>query len=290
MHRARARTASAVTVLALTAGLGACTAEPPPPPAAEGPAAPAPPDPRPDAAPLLRDVLGAMNEAGTADSRFQGRLGLVGELDGEGSVDYRQPEPELSFTGTTQPAPGVPAEPVELVLANGVGHLKSPLLMPEPAKPWLVVPEDGPEFTAQLFGPALRQLTETVDPRSTFADIEGATKIAASEPAEVDGRPATRYDLTVLTAPAAEAATDPRQKEQLQRAADEGKPELTYRLWVGEDDLPLRFATVQDVEQTGQVSLTTTYEDWGTDVTIEPPPPERIGEFRDLPPLAAPPR
>jgi hypothetical protein len=281
------------TGLALAGALGACGSESPPPqpPGAHHVAEPVRVDPRADAAPLLADVIKRIDEQGSARSTVQGRLGLVGDLNSDGTVRYRDGQADVALGGHTQTSKTEPPQEVELSIINGVGYLKSPLLLPEPGKPWLRVTRDGHDFGAQLLGPALEQLRDAADPRGAFAGVEHATKIQSSAPEDLDGRPTTRYELRVLTARAAQASPDPDRRAQLRKAADTGRAELGYQLWIDESGLPVRFAATQNVAQAGQVSLTSTYRDWGVHTDILPPPAELVGVYRAVPaPQAQPPR
>lgn len=288
---ARSSTAVLAAGLLLIPGLGACSAP-------EGPARSAPaaasasrPDPRASAAPLLTDVLNRINERGSVRSTVRGDLGFVGDLDGAGVARYNPDGSDVSLRGHTRPNPQQRPQPLELAVLDGVGYLKSPLLRPDPAKPWLRIAPAGTDFAAKLLAPALRQLQDSTDPRATFRGIEHATKIQSSAPDQVDGQPATHYSLRVLTGPAAASAPDEQQRKRLQRAADSGQPEIGYELWIGPDGLPLRFAAAQKVAQAGQVSLDSTYRDWGTAADVRAPRPEQVGQFPNGPlPQAQPPR
>lgn len=288
---ARSSTAALAAGLLLLSGLGACSAPQGPPHSAPAAAAAARPDPRVSAAPLLTDVINRINERGSVRSTVRGDLGFVGDLDGEGLARYNHDGSDVSLHGHTRPAQAQRPQPVELAMLQGTGYLKSPLLRPEPGKPWLRISPDGADFAAKLLAPALRQVQDSTDPRATFRGIESATKIQSNAPDQVGGQPATHYTLRVLTKPAAAAAPDEQQRKRLQKAVDSGQPEIGYELWIGQDGLPLRFAAAQQVAQAGQVSLDSTYRDWGTPADIQAPLPEQIGQFPNGPlPQAQPPR
>lgn len=289
MHRIRASIAAALTAgFALTA----CAAEPAPnPPAPPPPNFSAPrPDPRPSAEPLLTAMLRSIEQHGSAHSTVTGNLGFIGDFNAEGTVDYSGPEADLAVTGSTRPATGQARQPVQLTVVDGVGYLKSPLLRPHPDTPWLEITPDGPDFAARLFSPALDQLHDATDPRQAFTGIEPTVRIAARTPDTVDGRPATRYELRVVTASAADTTPDPGQASRLRAQHSSGHGELTYQLWIDERGLPARFAATQDIAQAGQTTLTTTYTDWGTPVHVAPPPADKIGRFDTLGQPAAAPR
>ncbi|WP_433869994.1 hypothetical protein [Saccharopolyspora sp. CA-218241] len=287
MSRARA-TAALSAGLVLAALVGGC-AEPPAPPRPSSGAATMRTDTRPDATQLLATTVEKINRSGGVHNTVRGSLGIVGELNGEGVVQYQGGAAEFSLTGHTEPE-GQRPHPVTLSFVDGVGYLKTPLMRPEPGKPWLRIASDGTDFAAKLFSPALAQVLAAIDPRATFAGIESATKIETSAPEVIDGRQTTRYDLRILTARAAELSTDPQQRERYRSAADSGQREIGYQLWLDESGLPVRFAATQDVAQAGQMSLTSSYRDWGTRVDIQPPPADRVGAFRDLPMPQAQPR
>ncbi|GAA3355021.1 hypothetical protein [Saccharopolyspora gregorii] len=285
----RVRHATPLTAVLLGA-LAAVSCAPAPAPQPSKPAA-ARPDPRPSAEPLLADVLHRIDEEGSVRSSVRGDLGFVGELAGDGAVRYTADRADVALHGTTKPAAAQPPQPVELAVVDGVGYLKSPLLQPEPGKPWLRLAADGTDFAAKLLSPALRQVQDAADPRATFAGVAGATRIQSSAPEQVDGTPTTRYSLRVLTAQGAASAPDEQQRTRLRKAADAGRTEIGYELWLDDRGLPARFAATEQVAQAGQVSLTSTYRDWGAPVDIAPPLADQVGSFPDGPlPGAQPPR
>ncbi|MEU6132002.1 hypothetical protein ABZ805_22745 [Saccharopolyspora sp. NPDC047091] len=284
----RVHPATALTT-ALLGALTAVSCAPSPAPQPSKPAA-ARPDPRASAEPLLTDVLNRIDEQGSVRSDVRGDLGFVGELHGDGAVRYAPDHADVALRGTTRPA-AQPPQPVELAVVDGVGYLKSPLLQAEPGKPWLRLAADGTDFAAMLLSPALAQVQDATDPRATFGGVAAATKIQSSAPDQVDGTPATRYSLRVLTAQGAATAPDERQRARLRKAAEAGRAEIGYELWLDDDGLPARFAATEQVAQAGQVSLTSTYRDWGAPVEITAPPADQIGAFPDGPPPGAqPPR
>lgn len=269
--------------LLLTSGLGACSSDPAPRPAATPRPLPLPrPDPRADAAPLLHALIQRMDQQGSVRSDVEGKLGLVGDLSGEGTVRYHGPQADVSLGGDAQTTDTSNPQDVELSIVDGIGYLRSPLLFTEAGKPWVRVVPDGHDLGAELLGPALDQLKNTTDPRQAFAGIENATKIQSDAPDRIGGKPVTRYELRVRTEQAARIANDPRQRAGMRAAADDGKPELTYELWVDARGLPARFTAVRDGHQ-GRISLTSFYRDWGVPTDIQAPPAELVGKFPDTP-------
>lgn len=280
MSRARTRTAVISAGLALIAATAGCAGEPPVPTNALA----ANPDPRPAADAMLSQVISKISERGSTHSEVRGSLGVVGELTADGVVRYRGAQADLALDGQTRNARNQPPQQLNLSIVDGVGYLQTPLARPAPDKPWLRISPGAGDFGSKLLSPALDQVHEAVDPRATFGGIERATRIQSSAPDQVDGRPATRYQLRIVTAQAADTATDPQQRTRFRKAADSGEPELEYQLWLDESGLPARFAATGQVAQAGQVSLTSTYRDWGAPVEIPVPPAYQIGVFQDGPP------
>lgn len=299
MRTGRARTPMTIaTALLLASTAVACGSDAPPPrtPTPDRFAS-AHPDTRPSAAGLLSSVIANIDAKGSAHDTVRGNLGMVGELNAQGVLRYHgnlnDPavrDADLALTGRTRMAQDQPPQPVDLVVMNDTGYLKSPLLQPEPGKPWLKVEPGDSSFASRLLGPGLDQLRDSADPRRTFSGVEAATKIQSSGSEVLDGHPTTHYELRVLTNPAARTSHAPEQREKLAEAARSGTPELGYQLWVDQAGLPVRFAATQDVNHAGQVSLTSTYRDWGVPADIQAPADDRIGDFREAPALAQPPR
>ena len=289
MHRAHARIVlTTLSAAAMATGLAACGTAPPPQTAhhAEGPPRP---DTRPDAAPLLDKVLPRIEEGGSVHSDVQGKMGLIGELRTDGTVRYQDDRADVALDGQTRMSQGQSTQPVEVAVVDDVGYLKSPMLRPEPGKPWVRINSGGGDFASRLLSPALDQLQDIVDPRTALSGLGQATKIESAAPDQVEGKPATRYDLKVITARAAELAEDPAQRARWQEAADSGSPETSYQLWVDESGLPARFTATRTNPQSGPISLTSTYDQWGASSEVAAPPAERIGEV-DAPAQAQPPR
>lgn len=283
MPRARTRTAVLSAGLVFVAALGACTGQPPRP---TEPMA-APPDPRPVADAVLHRAIDQINQHRTARTSLRGDLGMVGELNADGAVRYEGPRTDISLSGQTR---NTRPNPLDLAVIDGTGYVKTPMAQPEPGKPWLRISPGANDFGSKLLGPALQQMHQAVDPRATFTGIEQATRIQNSAPDNIDGRPATRYDLRVSTAQAAEIAPDQQQRERFEEASQDGQREMGFQLWVDDKGAPVKFTATEEVKQAGEVSLTSTYREWGSSVDIAAPPRNEVGVFEDAPPVAQPPR
>ncbi|MER7009801.1 hypothetical protein ABT324_00030 [Saccharopolyspora sp. NPDC000359] len=286
MFRARTRTAVISAGLTLIAAATGCAGDPPAPTNAIA----ANPDPRPVADAVLSQVISKISERGSTHSQVRGSLGVVGELSADGVVRYRGPRTDLALDGQTRGTGNQPPQRIALSIVDGVGYLRTPLARPAPDKPWLRISPGAGDFGAKLLSPALSQVHRAVDPRATFSGIERATRIQSSAADQVDGKPTTRYQLRIVTAQAADTAPDPQQRTRYRKAADSGEAEIEYQLWLDESGLPARFAASGQVAQAGQVSLTSTYRDWGAPAEVEVPPADQIGVFQEPPPQAPRPR
>ena len=284
MSRARNRTAVLSAGLVVLAALSACTGEPPPRPT--HPMA-VRPDPRPVADAVLHRVMEQINERGTARTSVRGDLGMVGELNADGAVRYRGPQSDIGLSGQTRNSK---PNPLRIAVVDGVGYVNTPMAQPTPGKPWLRIDPGAGDFGAKLLGPALQRMHQAVDPRATFTGVEQATRVQRSTPENINGLPATCYDLRILTEQAAKIAPEEQQRERFDKAAREGKREMGFQLCADDTDAPVKFAATEEIKQAGEVSLTSTYRDWGSPVAIEPPPNEKVGVFEDAPPVAHPPR
>lgn len=275
------RTGLLVLLVALLAGCSGHAPDPAPPRPSSAEAAR--PDLRPPATELLTEVIQRIEQQGAAHSEIQGSLGLVGRVQAAGAMNYTRSGTELTLRGHTTPNGHQPPQPIQLSMVDNVGYLATPLASPDPAKPWVKIVPGGNDFGARLLSPALQQLREAVDPRTTFSGVEAATRIHHSAPDQVNGLPTTRYDLRIITARAAEIAPDPQQRARFRNALHSGKRELGYQLWVDGSGLPVRFAAQDEVAQAGEVAVTTTYRNWGAPVEINTPPADEVGVLQDLP-------
>ena len=186
------RTGLLVLLVALLAGCSGHAPDPAPPRPSSAEAAR--PDLRPPATELLTEVIQRIEQQGAAHSEIQGSLGLVGRVQAAGAMNYTRSGTELTLRGHTTPNGHQPPQPIQLSMVDNVGYLATPLASPDPAKPWVKIVPGGNDFGARLLSPALQQLREAVDPRTTFSGVEAATRIHHSAP-DQSRTPTTRYDL-----------------------------------------------------------------------------------------------
>ncbi|MHA6801084.1 hypothetical protein [Bounagaea algeriensis] len=314
MPRPRLRAALTATALVTAVVLGGCSSSEPPPPPQPGPgAAHAPPDPRPSAAGMLGDVLGTMTARGSVHTDVRGQLGVVGQVHGSGALHY-QDDPDTAAPDTAAPDTAAPdpdpnaagadaaansdvtlhgqtrsgraPEPVALSIVDQVGYLRTPLLPTDNGAPWLRVPAQGTDATAALLGPPLRQLHDALDPRAALGDVRGAVRIQDTSTEALADRPVTRYDLRLDTRQAANETDDPQRQRKFRSAAESGRAEQRFQLWVDEQNLPVRFSSAPRVDApgaSGPAALTTTYSDWAEPAAIAPPAPSEVGELGRAP-------
>ncbi len=304
MPRPGLRAALTATALVTAVALGGCSSSDPAPPPQPGPgAAHARPDPRPSAAGMLGDVLGAMTARGSVHADLQGKLGVVGQVRGSGELHYQADSPEaapdsdpnaadadagensdVALHGHTRSSGG--PEPVALSIVDRIGYLRTPLLPTDNGAPWLRVPAQGTDATAALLGPPLRQLHDAIDPRAALGDVRGAVRIQNTSTETLADRPVTRYDLRLDTRQAAQETDDPQRQRKFGSAAESGREEQRFQLWVDEQDLPVRFSSAPEVNApgaSGPATLTTTYSDWTEPAAIAPPAPSDVGDLGQSP-------
>ena len=174
-------------------------------------------------------------------------------LDGEGSVDYSSDPVAMQMTATL----GAMGE-IDMRLVDNVMYMKLPML----GDKFIAFDLDDPN------NPLGGSFSDYVDPGamlSAFADgIESAT-YAGEE--DVDGEAMDHY--TVVTDPSA-------MLEDLE--LPEGAPAIdlpetqTIDIWFDGDGFFRRVVT--DLGDLGNTTMT--YDDWGTDVSVEAPPTDQV--------------
>lgn len=166
-------------------------------------------------------------------------------MTGEGDVSYAEGKQAMQMTMTAG-AMGT----IEMRLVDGVMYMAVPPMTPKGKFVRIDPAEGGPlgDFGGLSQG----------DPLAAFEDFEtGLEDVTYVGPESVDGVDADHYVLTVDAKAAAEAQGGPTQ----------GVPEeVTYDLWLDEDDLMRRMQF-----SLPQGSFTMTMSDWGEPVKVKAP-------------------
>lgn len=110
--------------------------------------------------------------------------------------------------------------------------------------------------------------------------LPAGSTITSSAPEKVDGKDATRYEITTdLTKAVAEGA--PEQKAMYKVLVDSGITEVKQTVWADADGLPAKVNAVTPPmnvmgQQVPETTTTVTYKDWGKPVTITVPPADQV--------------
>jgi hypothetical protein len=224
-------------------------------------------------------------------------------LTGGGAFDYEAKRGELTydfgdlFAAAGQTVPGAD-EPIEIILDGTTFYMKFGLLssLVPGAKEWI---KFDLESLAGQEGIDLSQL-QTLnqgDPSQILEYLRAAGSVEEAGTEEVRGVETTHYtgvielDKAVELAPA-ETREQVRQGiEQLKEQT--GLTELPIEVWVDGDGLPARIqysfegtAPATGVDDEFTTILTMEFYDWGTEVTIEPPPASEVTDITELTELA----
>lgn len=213
-------------------------------------------------------------------ARFSLRGELTGVDDnrirfsGAGVLQVDDDDIALQFTQVvTQPGTD-PQETGFVVLPDAV-YLRLPDAAPD--RPWVRVDPADDAAEAQARIALADQVTERADPTGTLARYATATLITDAADDVVEGDPAVRYTIVTDLARAAEAATDPALKAQLEQQVRDGLARVTSTLWVDAAHRPLRSSARQELPGIGTLAVTSTYRDWGRAADIRPPGDELVG-------------
>jgi hypothetical protein len=223
-------------------------------------------------------------------------------LSGDGAFDYETQQGQLTydfgdlFAATGQTLPGAD-EPIEIILDGTVIYMKWGLLssvLPD-ANEWIKV--DATDLASQE-GIDLSQLQSfnQGDPSQLLDYLRAVGNVEEVGTEEVRGVETTHYKGVIDLDRAVELApADAR--EQVRQSIDQlkeqtGLTELPVEVWVDADGLPARIqysfdgsiaaaATGADTEGFSTIFTMELY-DWGTDVTIEPPPASEVTDISEL--------
>jgi hypothetical protein len=202
----------------------------------------------------------------TAHMTMKVGLGSMGEMSGEGDLDYTADPPELAMTMNLPMAAGTKTEMrfVDGILYMSMGDLSG-------GKFWKLDPSDSDGPLGDMGG-----MLDQVDPLGSLQKVEPAIDtVTYVGDEDVDGQSLDHYELTVDPAKLAKTMDLPAEaKAQL-------PDELTYDIWLDDED---RLSKMHmDLPVAGaESSIDVTASDWGKDVTIEAPPSDEIAEMPDL--------
>ncbi|MEU4745499.1 hypothetical protein AB0G02_34245 [Actinosynnema sp. NPDC023658] len=130
---------------------------------------------------------------------------------------------------------------------------------PQPDKPWLRIDPDDPDNElSRAMADVAVHIRDTADIRKALP--EGARIVDKAEES-VSGKQTVRYTANVTV---------------------NGQASV-LKLWVDDQDLPVRSEVRTPVEGGDTVQVVANYRDWGVPVDIAPPTQDQIGELPALP-------
>jgi len=172
----------------------------------------------------------------------------------------------------------IPDGQAELVTLGGATYLKLPGAQAfGPGKPWGKLTKQASHQVSEGIGSTATDLRDDLDVTDAASDMKAAGKIISSPHEQVDGVEAIRYSMSLDLAKLASATQDPAKRQELQQTIEGGLKEVLVDLWVSGDNLPLKAKTgILLPDGTSQPISTTTYSDWGAQVTIDAPPTDQV--------------
>jgi len=185
------------------------------------------------------------------------------------------------FTGPNAPSAG---GPMRMIYTKEDGHSVLYMSMPFLAtmlpggKTWVKADLDK---LASTMGASYGQLVgqSSQNPSDTLAMLRAVGDVQKVGSETLDGTDVTHYRASIDLAKAAEQKGVP--KTAVDRLRESGAPaKLPVDVWVGDDDgLPRKMTMDYAAKTQGSpvaTTMTMTFSDWGSDVTVEAPPADDV--------------
>jgi hypothetical protein len=173
-------------------------------------------------------------------------------------------------------------------------YMKSPVLMPQlDGRSWMRFDLQRVAGAAGMDASFLRAMQQQGnDPASTLRYLRALSdRVEKLGTAEVRGVQTTHYRATVELRKVAEllpdAAREPARRSIEQLIELSGEPEMEMEIWVGQDRMIRRVEWSQSMKAPGtdqavEATITSEYYDFGTKVSVEPPPEDDVRDVTDL--------
>lgn len=223
-------------------------------------------------------------------------------LTGEGAFDYEAKTGQLTYDfgdllGSL--GQGASEEPVEIILDGNVFYMKFGLLssLIPGGKPWIKF-DLGTLASQEGIDLSQLQSVNQGDPSQTLEYLRAAGSVEEVGAEEVRGVETTRYKGVIDLQKAVELAPE-ETRTQVQQSIDQlkeqtGLTELPVEVWIDGDGLPARIqysfdgSIVAAGTESGDFTTIFSMElfDWGTEVTVEPPPASEVTDISELTGLA----
>lgn len=147
-------------------------------------------------------------------------------------------------------------------------------------RPWLKVDLSTKDSTVKQLALARTRARSAADVASWLSGAD-LGNIADDQ---VDGHPATRYDVSVPLDSVPGKDSDPTTHTELQSLTAHDSPRATISIWLDPAGLPLQTRTTLPTAQLHQPDLTDTvitsgFTTWGEDTAIATPPPDQVSPY-----------
>jgi hypothetical protein len=216
----------------------------------------------------------------------RGTMTATGKFDrDEGELTF-----DMSDLFTGAGAPAAAGGPLRMIYTKEDGHsvlyMNMPFLatMLPAGKAWVKADIDRLASTMGAnFGQLVGQSSQ--NPGDTLAMLRAVGDVEEVGRDTLDGVAATRYRATIDLARAAEQKGV--SKTAVQRLREAGAPaELPVDVWIGDDDgLPRNMTIDYSAKTAGSpvsTSMTMSFSDWGSDVSVEAPPADEVFDATEL--------
>ncbi|MBK1785732.1 DUF6612 family protein [Prauserella cavernicola] len=208
-------------------------------------------------------------------SKFSMDMNMAGmQMTATGEASYEGADTKMSMNMDAM------GQTIEMRLVDKAIYMKMPGMEAQTGgKQWAKLPTDGNDPMSKQLGSSMEQS----DPTKMLDFIKDAGEITNSEQTNLEGQEVTHYtiDLDFKKIAGEMGTTSDIPQEQL----DQLPEKLPMELWLNSDQLPVQ--VVMDMgkimESAGaggqEAKMTMKYTDWGTDVNVEAPPADQVGEM-----------
>ncbi|GLW65967.1 hypothetical protein Arub01_42110 [Actinomadura rubrobrunea] len=243
-------------------------------------------------------VLGKAAEKTGQTATFKATLSMrmndpqAGQVSADGEMQYRtKPDVAFALKFSRMTVGGQSLGGMEQVLIDRTMYMKMPMLSQMAgqggaagrlaAKPWLKI---SLSELGQKSGVNIEQFLEQsrqLDPVQNTKMLTASQDVREVGKETVDGVETTHYTGTYRMSDAV-AKLPPETQEAYRKAlADTGMETMAFDLWVDKDQLP-RKMTMKSAQGGRDMTITTTYRDYGQPVQIAAPPADQVTDFGAL--------
>jgi hypothetical protein len=175
---------------------------------------------------------------------------------------------------------------LDMRMIDQVIYFKLPAEMNTTGKPWVSLDLEALSKQSGVDIASLQQF-RSADPTSTLAYFKGVSEdVKEVGKEDVRGEPTTKYTATFDLAKAIGSVDDPKAKKALQDAtAKLGVAQIPASVWIDDKGRMRKMVQTIDLSKVAGVdpgagALVTTFElyDFGTDLDVEAPPADQVGD------------